>query len=260
MVTKELAILADDETRKHILIIDDDASLVQLLKISLSLQGYAVSTALNGDDGLREAKKSNPDIVLLDVMMPDKNGFEVMNEMRGDPETSDIPILFLSAARDETTVVQGLKGAEDFVGKPLRLLELLMRIEKVLERAGEKAGTGHLEKEGSLDRLAIQHGNETIFLMLESVCFLEAKGRYCFTHTRDGKFLVNYAIGDLEERLAGRSEFLRIHRSFILNIDYIQKVIKDERNRLVFIIDDEGQSRLTVSATYMQRVQSRLGL
>jgi DNA-binding LytR/AlgR family response regulator len=113
--------------------------------------------------------------------------------------------------------------------KPPKLLELLTRIEKVVESAGEEAGAGRLEKEGGLDRLAIRHGTETTFVLLESVCFLGANGRYCFAHTRNEKFLVNYSIYQLEERLDGRREFLRIHRSHILNIDYIHKVIKDER-------------------------------
>jgi CheY-like chemotaxis protein len=246
--------------RPHILVIDDDADMAHMLEVSLKLYGYEVSTALNGEDGLREAKKIKPDLVILDVMMPGKNGLEVMYAMRRGPKTRDIPILFLSALGDEPTVVQGLKGAEDYVRKPFKPLELLARIENIIERAGEKAGTRRLEKEGGFDRLAIQRGTETTFASLESVCFLEANGRYCFAHTRNGKFLVNYSVGELEERLDGRSEFLRIHRSHILNIDYIHKGIKDERNRLVFIIDDESQSRLTVSATYFPQVESRLGL
>lgn len=231
-----------------------------MLEMSLRLQGYEVSTALDGEDGLREAKKIKPDLVILDVMMPGKSGLEVMFEMRGDPKTSDIPILFLSAVGDESTVVQGLKGAEDYIRKPFGALELLARIEKVLERAGEKRSFEPPDTEEELDRLAIQHGNETSLVPLESICFMEANGRYCFAHTKNGKFLVNYSIGELEERLANRSEFLRIHRSYILNIDYIQKAIKDERNRLVVIIDDELHSKLTVSASYLPQVKSRLGL
>lgn len=231
-----------------------------MLEVSLRHYGYEVSTALNGEEGHREARKNKPDLVILDIMMPGKSGLEVMYEMRKDPKTSDIPIIFLSAVSDESMVVQGLKGAEDYVLKPLKFLELLTRIEKIFERAGEKAGFEPMDKGEEFDRLCIQHGKETSLILLEFICFLEANGRYCFAHTRNGKSLVNYSIGELEERLSSRSTFQRIHRSHILNIDCIHKVSRDERGRLVVIIDDESRSRLTISATYLPQVESRLGL
>ena len=116
-----------------ILIIDDDPDLCTLVRITLTRAGYQVEAAYNGRSGLEKAIQIQPDLILLDVMMPDESGWDVCQQLR---EVGDAPIIFLSAKGSEGDVVRGLGlGADDYVSKPFRSKELVARIEAVLRRS-----------------------------------------------------------------------------------------------------------------------------
>ncbi len=117
----------------RILLIEDDPSIVRGLELNLSLDGYEVRAALDGPSGLRVATEWKPDLLLLDVMLPAMNGFEVCRELRRRGLT--MPIIILSAKGSEPDKVMGLDtGADDFVTKPFGLAELLARIKAQLRR------------------------------------------------------------------------------------------------------------------------------
>jgi two-component system sensor histidine kinase/response regulator len=112
-----------------ILIVDDVVSNVLLLKILLSNEKFQVCTANNGTMCLEQVKKENPDLILLDVMMPDINGFDVAVELKKDPHTAEIPIIFLTALNSPSDLVKGFQvGANDFLTKPFNKEELVMRV------------------------------------------------------------------------------------------------------------------------------------
>ena len=116
-----------------ILVIDDEETTVQLLAILLEHKGFNVVKAYSAEDGLRKAYRTHPDIVLLDIMMPDMDGWEVCRRLR---ELSDVPIIFLTARTDIRDVVKGLEmGADDYVLKPYDNDELVARIRAHLRRA-----------------------------------------------------------------------------------------------------------------------------
>lgn len=113
-----------------ILIVDDIAKNIQLLGKVLDNQGYGVVAVTEGDQVLKAARKHNPDLILLDIMMPGKSGFEVCEELKADEKLSDIPIIFLTARSDEEDIIKGLNlGGADYVTKPFNSGELLARIE-----------------------------------------------------------------------------------------------------------------------------------
>ncbi len=115
-----------------LLIIDDDQTLVNALKLYLSKAGYQVLTAINGLEGLQTLYSERPDLVLLDIMMPKLDGWEVCRRIR---EMSDVPVIMLTARDQETDRVMGLKmGADDYIAKPFSLKELEARLEAVLRR------------------------------------------------------------------------------------------------------------------------------
>ena len=115
-----------------ILIIDDDLTLVNALKLYLSKAGFEVLTAANGIEGLQTLYNERPDLVVLDIMMPKMDGWEVCKRIR---ELSDVPIIMLTARDQETDRVMGLKmGADDYIAKPFSLKELEARLEAVLRR------------------------------------------------------------------------------------------------------------------------------
>ena len=117
----------------RVLMIDDDDRLSAAVALYLRRQGYEVESAGSGEEGLRLAREMVPNLVLLDVMMPEKNGWDTCRELRSE---SNVPIIMLTARADESDRVHGLKlGADDYVAKPFSLRELEARIEAVLRRA-----------------------------------------------------------------------------------------------------------------------------
>jgi len=112
-----------------ILIVDDVMSNVLLLKVLLTNEKFAIATASNGRQALEQVEKENPDLVLLDVMMPDMSGFEVAQHLKSNPNTADIPIIFLTALNSTADIVKGFQvGANDFISNPFNKEELIIRV------------------------------------------------------------------------------------------------------------------------------------
>ena len=112
-----------------VLIVDDVISNVLLLKVLLTNEKFKIVTAGNGTQALEQVKKENPDLVLLDVMMPDISGFEVAQQMKADPEMAEIPIIFLTALNSTADIVKGFQvGGNDFISKPFNKEELIIRV------------------------------------------------------------------------------------------------------------------------------------
>lgn len=120
---------------KTILVVDDEKDIVDMLRYNFKKEGYRVLTAHNGREAL-ERVSEKPDLILLDIMMPEQNGLEVARRLKGDPTTSSIPILFLTAKGTETDEIVGLEiGAEDYIIKPLSIGRILARVRKALRHA-----------------------------------------------------------------------------------------------------------------------------
>ncbi|MEI3421314.1 MAG: hybrid sensor histidine kinase/response regulator [Butyricimonas faecihominis] len=116
-----------------ILVVDDVQSNVLLLKALLGREGFGIVYAMNGTEALEKVKSEHPDLILLDVMMLDMDGFEVAGRLKVEPEQAEIPIIFLTALNDSASVVKGFQlGANDFISKPFRREELLIRVEHQL--------------------------------------------------------------------------------------------------------------------------------
>lgn len=112
-----------------ILIVDDVLSNVLLLKVLLTNENFTIATANNGQQALEQVDKESPDLILLDVMMPGMSGFEVAQRLKENPNTAEIPIIFLTALNSTTDIVQGFQvGANDFISKPFNKEELIIRV------------------------------------------------------------------------------------------------------------------------------------
>lgn len=126
--------------RNKILVVDDDAELVELVSFNLKQAGYLVSAASDGVDALKKARSSTPDLIVLDVMMPELDGFAVCEILRRDTSTASIPIMMLTALSSELGRMAGLgSGASDFVTKPFSPRQLIARIEELLKKASNFA-------------------------------------------------------------------------------------------------------------------------
>ena len=117
----------------RILIVDDDHHNRRLLEVMLAPEGVLVLMAANGEEALALVAVARPDLILLDVMMPGMDGFEVVARLKGDPETARIPVILVTALTDRAAKVRGLEaGAEDFLTKPVERAELCARVRNLL--------------------------------------------------------------------------------------------------------------------------------
>jgi DNA-binding response OmpR family regulator len=125
--------------KKKILVVDDEEDILHFLELVLREKGYEVATAGSGHEALTRAQMAKPDLILLDIMMPQMDGWEVLKLLRVDEETSDIPVAMLSARTEAKDRVQGLQeGAVDYICKPFSLQDLLAKIEAIFAEAGRR--------------------------------------------------------------------------------------------------------------------------
>jgi DNA-binding response OmpR family regulator len=146
----------NEDAVTRVLVIDDEAPIRLLCRVNLEAEGMTVLEAGDGPAGLHEARSSNPDVILLDVMMPGLDGWAVAEQLVEDAETKDIPIVFLTARAELRDRARGLElGGVDYVTKPFNPVELASLVRKLLQRvrAGERADL-RSEKIAELRRLA----------------------------------------------------------------------------------------------------------
>jgi DNA-binding response OmpR family regulator len=119
--------------RKKILVVEDDADLVELLRFNLKKAGFAVGTAIDGIEALKKARSLLPDLILLDLMLPELDGIAVCEVLRRDPTTASVPVIMLTAMSSQLARLTGLEaGANDYVTKPFNFKDLLARVEAIL--------------------------------------------------------------------------------------------------------------------------------
>lgn len=136
---------------RTILVIDDEPELVKLLDYNLSKAGYLVISAKDGESGLAAARKHAPDAIILDVMMPGLDGWEVCKRLRQDASTSALPVLMLTAKGEEGDRVLGLElGADDYLTKPFGVRELIARVKALLRRLEAASASPEVLKAGKL--------------------------------------------------------------------------------------------------------------
>jgi DNA-binding response OmpR family regulator len=126
---------------KEILIVDDEPSVVVALQFLMEQQGYQVMTAERGEDALELIYKYKPDLVLLDIMLPGIDGYEVCEIVRLNPDYRDVKIIFLTAKGREVEIARGLAlGADAYITKPFSNVELVAQVKEILENTDEEAG------------------------------------------------------------------------------------------------------------------------
>ncbi len=133
--------MPDELERRRILVVDDEERMVRFIRLNLEHDGFQVSEAFNGRQAVQKLRDVNPDLILLDVMMPDLDGFEVLEMIR---EISNVPVIMLTAKGEEDDRVRGLElGADDYVTKPFSPRELVSRVRAVLRRTEGASGSMH---------------------------------------------------------------------------------------------------------------------
>src|SRR5258708_2973261 len=130
------------DSKPKILVVEDDLDVAEMLNAYFRVQGYDVYTVNWGEDGVRSAQTVHPDLVILDIRLPDIDGYEVAKRLRGDRRTREIPIIFLTEKREREDRLQGLElGADDYITKPFDLQELRLRVRNALQRLSQRSLT-----------------------------------------------------------------------------------------------------------------------
>jgi DNA-binding response OmpR family regulator len=148
---------------RKILVIDDDREMADLLRQSLALEGFELSTVQSGEEGIEQGRNKGPELILLDVNLPGMNGFEVLRRLRRE---SDVPVIMLTARGEEVDRIVGLEiGADDYLPKPFSVRELLARINAILRRAGRE----RLAPPADKNSRELKHGSVSMDLLTRTV-------------------------------------------------------------------------------------------
>lgn len=157
--------------KKRILLIEDEEDIAALIKLQAELSGYKLHVEVDGINGYRAIEREKPDLVILDIMLPGQNGFDVCRKMKSNPELKNVPVIILSAKEEEIDIVLGLElGADDYVAKPFSPKILFSRIKAVLRRGKEAEKTPKLLHFGDfvleVDRYLLRKENKNITITL----------------------------------------------------------------------------------------------
>ena len=138
---------AEAPTTRRILVIEDEAHIADMVKVNLQAEGYEVTTAASGTQGLDRQQEQVADLIVLDLMLPDINGFEVLRTLRRRQD--NVPVLLLTARTTKEDRILGLSyGADDYLGKPFSMLELIARIQAILRRSDPKVAPPRILRSG----------------------------------------------------------------------------------------------------------------
>lgn len=221
---------------KKILIVEDEVSISDLIKFNLSKEGYAVETAYDGREGLQKAQTIGADLILLDVMLPYMDGFEICRKVR---ENSTVPILMLTAKEEEVDKVLGLElGADDYITKPFGMRELLARIKANLRRSSEMVAAddrpSEIRKYGDIEidvtRYEVKKNNEILDLTLREFELLR------FLSEREGRV---FSREQLLEEVWGYEYYGDI-RTVDVTVRRLREKIEDDASDPQYIITKRG--------------------
>ncbi len=220
----------------HILVVEDDELIIEPLVYGLEREGFRVSVAMDGDVAIRAARALRPDLILLDVMLPKRSGFEVVKTLRAEGITT--PIIMLTARGQEMDKVMGLElGADDYVVKPFSMREITARIRAVLRRQAMAAPSQNVSEviqigDISLDlrRLIARKGNDVINLSPREFELLRV------LMTNAGRTLSRH---ELLDRVWGK-EWVGDTRTLDVHIHWLREKIEDTPSRPRYIITVRG--------------------
>jgi len=202
------------DARQKILIIEDDLDIAEMLNSYFRVQGYEVFTVNWGEDGVRSCQTVHPDLVILDIRLPDIDGYEVARRLRADRRTSDVPIIFLTEKRERADRLHGLElGADDYITKPFDVQELRLRVRNALQRVTQGSLTNPVTglPEGALvdERLSEvlkKDGSGILLVSIENMdVFREAYG---FVASDDVLRAISMMVSNTLNEVGGPGNFL----------------------------------------------------
>lgn len=241
--------------KQSILIVEDDLDLAEMLNAYFRVQGYEVFTAAWGEDGVRLCQQHNPNLVVLDIRLPDIDGYEVCRRIRSNRRTENLPIIFLTERRDRVDRLHGLElGVVDYITKPFDIQELRLRIRNALVRADQKSllntvtnlPEGKLVDE-QLDKLITQ--NNWVILLLVVQELSNFRDMYGFVAADDVMRAISLMINNIVKELGNETDFLGHTLAEEMIVITTESKVKE--------IEERIQSRLMQSIEYFYPLKDR---
>lgn len=226
--------MTSQNVRRRILVVDDEERMVRLIRLNLERDGFEVVEALNGREALEKLRDTTPDLVLLDVMMPDLDGFEVLQMIR---EISNVPVIMLTAKGEENDRVRGLElGADDYVVKPFSSRELVSRVRAVLRRTEAVSGTMHGIIEVD-ERLKIDFDRREVWVEGKLVKLRPTEYRLLYHLVQNAGWVLTY--DQILTRVWGyeyrdESHYVRLY------INYLRQKIEKDPSNPKYILTERG--------------------
>ena len=243
------------EAKSKILVVEDDLDIAEMLNAYFRVQGYEVFTVNWGEDGVRAAQSVLPNLIILDIRLPDIDGFEVAKRIRTDRRTHEIPIIFLTEKRDRMDRLQGLEvGADDYITKPFDVQELRLRVRNSLKRVNQASLTNPVSglPEGALvdERLSeVVHKSGKALLHI-SILNIEAfRDAYGFVASDDVMRAISLMIQNTLKDAGSPEDFL----GHIGNADFV--VVPSPETMAQF--QDKIKARLEQSLDYFYPLSDR---
>ncbi len=243
------------EAKSKILIVEDDLDIAEMLNAYFRVQGYEVFTVNWGEDGVRAAQTILPDLMILDIRLPDIDGFEVARRVRTDRRTKDIPIIFLTEKRDRSDILQGLEvGADDYITKPFDVQELRLRVRNALKRVTQGSLTNPVSglPEGALvdERLSEVVHKSGLSLLHISISHLQAfRDAYGFVASDDVLRAISMMIQNTLKDAGSPADFI----GHISPSDFV--VVLSPESLIAF--QEKIRSRLEQSLDYFYPLKDR---
>lgn len=252
---------------KKILIIEDEVQLARNISILLKAENYDVNVASNGTEGLEDAVKWRPDLIICDIMMPGIDGYGVFSALQSNPVTAAIPFIFLTAKVERSDWRKGMElGADDYIFKPFSADELIKAVETRLKKfqkvkayvLAENTGISEYDQQKRYkpeDKIMLKLHNTSVLVLVEDIKCILSENQYSNLITSKNKsILVRRSIRSWESKLPEKM-FLRIHRSTIINLQYILKIEKNKAGTYSVFLRDY-QIPFDISRKYTKLLKS----
>ena len=241
--------------KSKILVVEDDLDVAEMLNSYFRVQGYDVFTVNWGEDGVRACQTINPDLVVLDIRLPDIDGYEVARRLRMDRRTQDVPIIFLTEKRDRADRLHGLEiGADDYITKPFDVQELRLRVRNALRRASQGSLNNPVSglPDGALvdEKMGEVLNKKDITLLLVSIINLDVfRDLYGFVASDDVMRAISLMINNAMHEVGNTDDFL----GHLTPTDFVLIVTSDKMPAL----QERVRTRLEQSLDYFYPIKDR---
>lgn len=240
---------------RRVLIIDDSIDLLKGLRMVLSREGYLVETLSKPAMALEMVENVDPDLVILDVMMPEVDGWQILGAIRSNSGTARIPVLMLTAKGTSEAKITGFTlGADDYLVKPFEVSELKCRVAALLRRS--VVGEGHPLPKRSFP--ALLGSGESLLIPSEEVYFIAGAKNYTFVHTYDKKYLSRLTLR--EAAAVAPAGFMRAHRSYLVNLGRIVSGKWASSSLYKISLSDAAGTQIPVSRRLVTDLKAKAGM